>query len=123
MLAEDNKINQFVATKFLKGWGLEVDIANTGQEAVDMVADGSYDLVLMDLQMPVMGGVEAAGIIRQLEQDKACPRGHLPIIALTASAFEDIQQEAIQAGMDDFTTKPIQQKALYTRIEKWILKE
>ncbi len=123
LLAEDNKINQFVAAKFLKSWGLDVEIANTGQEAVDMVADGSYDLVLMDLQMPVMGGVEATGIIRQREQENASPRGHLPIIALTASVFEDIQQEAIQAGMDDLTTKPIQQKALYTRIEKWILKK
>ena len=99
-----------------------MDIANTGQEAVDMVADGAYDLVLMDLQMPVMGGVEAAGIIRQREQERQS-RGYLPIIALTASAFEDIQQEAMQAGMDDFTTKPIQQKALYARIEKWILKK
>ncbi|SMD06221.1 hypothetical protein SAMN02746065_1274 [Desulfocicer vacuolatum DSM 3385] len=120
LLAEDNKINQFVATKFLKNWGLDVDIANTGQEAVDMVADNVYDLVLMDIQMPVMGGVEAAGIIRQWEQKKEY-RGHLPIIALTASAFDEIQQEAIQAGMDDFTTKPIQQKALYARILKWIL--
>ena len=122
LLAEDNKINQFVATKLLKNWGLDVDIANTGQEAVDMVADGAYDLVLMDLQMPVMGGVEAAGIIRQREQERQS-RGYLPIIALTASAFEDIQREAMQAGMDDFTTKPIQQKALYARIEKWILKK
>jgi len=122
LLTEDNKINQFVAAKFLKNWGLDVDIANTGQEAVDMVADGDYDLVLMDLQMPVMGGVEAAGIIRQREQERG-NGGHLPIIALTASAFDEIQQEAIQAGMDDFTTKPIQQKALYARIEKWILKK
>ena len=122
LLAEDNKINQFVATKFLTGWGLDVDIANTGQEAVDMVADGAYDLVLMDLQMPVMGGVAATEIIRQREEERG-GHGYLPIIALTASAFEEIQQEAIQAGMDDFTTKPIQQKALYARIEKWILKK
>ena len=123
LLVEDNKINQFVAVKFLKSWGLDVDIANNGQEAVDMVADGVYDLVLMDLQMPVMGGVEAAGIIRQREQEQDALQGHLPIIALTASAFEDIQQEARQAGMDDFATKPIQQKALYAGIEKWILKK
>src|SRR5690606_30825628 len=106
LLAEDNKINQIVAVKFLAKWGIETDIAENGEEAFQMIREKSYHLVLMDLQMPVLDGFEAAKKIRRLGGKYTS----IPIIALTASAVLEIHDEAISAGMDDFVTKPFDPK-------------
>ncbi len=88
-------------------------MANNGLEAVELVQSGKYDLILMDMQMPEMGGVEAAEEIRKLGIT-------LPIIAVTANAFASDREMCIQAGMDDFLTKPIKKKLLFEVINKWV---
>lgn len=111
LLAEDNQTNRFVIVRMLEKFGLAVSFAENGQQAVDMVfAGGRPDLVLMDIQMPVMDGFDATRLIRQREVAEGRP--HLPIIALTAAAFEDVRQQCLDAGMDDFLTKPVVLKSL-----------
>lgn len=114
LLVEDNIINQEVASIILKRVAIEIDIANNGQEAVDKYFENPsrYDLILMDLQMPVMSGYEAAKIIR--ERDK-----EIPIIALTAAAMIEDKQKAINAGMNDHLSKPINMNELYKMIAKF----
>ncbi len=115
LLAEDNKINQVVAGKFLSKWGVEMDIAENGEEALKMVQAKEYNLVLMDLQMPVLDGFEATKMIRNLGGKYST----LPIIALTASAVLEIHEEAMSAGMDDFVTKPFDPKLLNSKIHAY----
>jgi len=115
LLVEDNKINQKVATNFLSKWGVQTDIADNGQIAVDMVQRKAYDVVLMDLQMPVMNGIEATKAIRQLRGDYT----YLPILALTASAVLEIKDQARVAGLDDFITKPFKPTTLYDKISRY----
>lgn len=107
LVAEDNKINQLVVLKMLKKFGYQADIAENGLEAVAMAEQGSYDLIFMDMQMPEMDGIEATKGIRALNLFKN-PR----IIGLTANAYETDRQLCLEAGMDDFLTKPIQREAL-----------
>ena len=113
LLVEDNRVNQLVAKKFISKWGANMDIAENGVEAIEAVQNKDYDVVLMDLQMPVMGGLEATEKIRELGGEYV----HLPIIALTASAVLEIQDEAIQAGMNDFLTKPFDPQMLLTKLK------
>lgn len=115
LLAEDNKINQVVAGKFLSKWDVEMDIAENGEEALTMVQKKEYNLILMDLQMPVLDGFEATKKIRKLGGKYS----KLPIIALTASAVLEIHEEAIGAGMDDFITKPFDPKLLNSKIHAY----
>jgi PAS domain S-box-containing protein len=115
LLAEDNKINQVVAGKFLSKWGVEMDIAENGEEAFKMVQNKDYNLVLMDLQMPVLDGLQATKKIRKLGGKYL----KIPIIALTASAVLEIHEEAISAGMDDFVTKPFDPKLLNSKIHAY----
>ncbi|MCL2624292.1 MAG: ATP-binding protein [Planctomycetaceae bacterium] len=114
LLAEDNKINQLVAKEILKRKGFEIDIAGNGEEAVAMVRQKPYGLVLMDIQMPEMDGFQAVEVIRQnpLYTD-------LPIIAMTAHAMEGYREQCIAAGMNDYTTKPIIPEKLYELIVQW----
>ena len=114
LLVEDNVINQEVATEILKGAGANVEIANNGREAVDAVLKNDYDVVFMDLQMPVMGGYEATELIRKDEKYK-----DLPIIAMTAHAMQGVQAECIAAGMNDYVSKPIDPKHLFSVVRKW----
>ncbi len=116
LLVEDNLINQKVTMNFLRKWGLEVDIADNGQIAVDLVKEKDYHVVLMDLQMPVMNGVEATKVIRSMKGKYL----QLPIIALTASAVLEVKDEAIEAGLDDFVTKPFVPEKLYQKINQYI---
>lgn len=118
LLVEDNRVNQIVAANFLKKWGIEVDIANNGKEAVDMIRSKSYQLVLMDLQMPEMDGYEASKKIRSLPDPYFKT---IPIIALTASAMVDIKDKVIEIGMSDFLTKPFHPEDLQTMIAKYIM--
>ena len=97
LLAEDNLINQMVAVSLLEGAGLIVDVAGDGAQAVEMAERGGYALVLMDMQMPRMDGIEAAALIRSNSS-----RAQVPIVALTANAFEHDRTAALAAGMDDF---------------------
>lgn len=110
LLVEDNKVNQIVASKFLKKWSINFDIADNGLIAVDLIQQGNYELVLMDLHMPELDGYEATKKIRSMPGEKY---QSLPIIALTASALIQIKQEVLDAGMNDFVSKPFKAKELY----------
>jgi len=115
LLVEDNKINQEVAREILESYGIKVDIAQHGGEAVTMIEQKRYDLVLMDLQMPVMDGLEATSKIRQLPISE-----NIPIIAMTANAFEEDRLRCQKVGMNDFVAKPIDIKQLYTVLARWL---
>jgi signal transduction histidine kinase/ligand-binding sensor domain-containing protein/CheY-like chemotaxis protein len=104
LLAEDNRINQKVAVKLLEKQGCAVDVVDNGQDAVDRVRERSYDLVLMDLQMPGMDGLAATAAIRQWEKVSGA---HVPIVALTAHAMHGDAERCLQAGMDAYLSKPI----------------
>ncbi|TAE51917.1 MAG: response regulator, partial [Bacteroidetes bacterium] len=112
LLIEDNPLNQMVTQKLLNDYGVMLDIANNGQEGVEMVQEGSYDLVLMDVQMPVMDGYEATRFIRKLGE----PLCKIPIIALTANAFTGSDDECLKAGMDDYVSKPIETSTFLDKI-------
>jgi len=117
LLVEDHKLNQLVASETLEGEGFWVDIADNGSIAVDMVKDKEYDVVLMDLQMPIMDGYEATIEIRK--------NGYLdiPIIALSADAMLGTKEQVIEAGMNDYATKPINIKELFGTLVKWVVQK
>ena len=115
LLAEDNAINQQVARELLEKAGLGVTIANNGKEAIEKIEGSEFDLVFMDVQMPEMGGLEATGCIRKN------PRfSNLPIVAMTAQAMAGDREKCIEAGMDDYITKPIDINELFSALAKWI---
>lgn len=119
MLVEDNPTNRKVIEALLSRKGYQVQSVGNGQEALDALAGGAGpDLVLMDCQMPVMGGVEATERIRLWEAGTG--RARMPIVALTAGAFENDRDRCLAAGMDDFVTKPIDFKALPEVVAKWM---
>ena len=117
LLAEDNEINQQIAIELLEKAGMVVDVANNGQEAVDSVEKSEYDLVFMDIQMPVMDGLTASGKIRELENDYA---KDIPIVAMTAHAMTGDREKSIEAGMNDHITKPIDPIRLMLTLVEWI---
>ena len=116
LLAEDNEINQMVATEVLKRAGHTIDVVDTGQQAVDATAKVAYDLVLMDCQMPEMDGFEAARTIRRRERSQQAGDRRLPIIALTANAIKGDRELCLEAGMDDYITKPLDAEKLLQMI-------
>jgi CheY-like chemotaxis protein len=106
LLAEDNEMNQMIAEEILKQHGFAVEIAGDGEEAVRKMAEmpaGSYDVILMDIQMPRMDGYEAARRIRQMEDPG---KAGIPIVAVTANAFEEDRKDALDAGMNGHLGKP-----------------
>ena len=115
LLVEDNKINQQVATELLEQAGFIVDVANNGQESLDMIKTITYDCVLMDVQMPVMDGYTATGKIRELEEFV-----DLPIVAMTANALAEDKKQALEAGMNDHVTKPINPENLFNALSRWV---
>lgn len=113
LLVEDNVVNQMVAKQFLDKWKVSTDIASNGKEAIEKVEEKDYDLILMDLQMPVMDGFDATEKIRALNDKK---KREVPIIALTASALLEVQQQVKEASMNSIVTKPFNPDDLYAKI-------
>jgi two-component system, sensor histidine kinase len=117
LLVEDNAINQRVATRLLQRLGLQPDVVVNGHEALAALAGTRYDLVLMDLQMPVMDGLEASAEIRRRE---ASTGAHVPIVAITANALPEDRTACIAAGMDDHVAKPISLANVRRIIARWL---
>ncbi len=117
LVVEDHKVNQIVVGNFLKKWETTFDLAEDGKQAVDMAKTKQYDLILMDLQLPVMDGYEATKIIR--EQDDTYLQ-KVPIVALTASAIVEINERALKVGMNDFVTKPFKPDELNKVLLKFV---
>jgi signal transduction histidine kinase/CheY-like chemotaxis protein len=117
LLVEDNEINQRVATRLLQRLGLQSAIASNGSEALEALEKAHYDLVLMDLQMPVMDGFEAAIEIRRREQATGV---HVPIIAITANALPADREACFAAGMDDHVAKPVTLSELRRVVDRWL---
>jgi two-component system sensor kinase len=115
LLAEDGLVNQQVARELLEARGHSVVVVNNGREALGALEGDSFDLVLMDVQMPEMDGFEATEAIRAKERTTG---KHLPIIAMTANAMKGDRDRCLKAGMDDYLTKPIRSKALYDAVER-----
>jgi signal transduction histidine kinase/CheY-like chemotaxis protein len=120
LLAEDNLVNQKVATRFLQRWSCYVDIANNGQEAVEMLEKHSYDVVLMDCHMPILDGYEATRTIRNHASERV---RKTPIVAMTANAMTQDRERCIAAGMDDYVSKPIEADVLLSCLARWQGKE
>lgn len=115
LLVEDNELNQQLATELLRQRNFVVDVAPNGQEALNVLRRQSYDLVLMDVQMPVMDGYEATRFLRRLPQFK-----ELPIIAMTANALHTDREQALEVGMNDHIPKPIELQLLLSKLLQWI---
>jgi len=116
LLAEDNLVNQKVALIMLKKLGLEADVVATGIEALDALLGVSYDLVLMDCQMPEMDGFEATQRIRERERGQR----RLPVVAMTANAMVGDREKCIEAGMDDHIPKPVRMEVLHQTLSRWL---
>ena len=116
LLVEDNEINRRVATGLLAKRGHQFVCAENGKEAFDLIAEQEFDVVLMDMQMPVMDGYEATIAIRRREHQTG---GHLPIIAMTAEALKGDRERCLEAGMDDYVSKPVDALEMYRAIEKF----
>lgn len=120
LLVEDNPVNQKVLQGILKKLSITPDIANNGQEGVDAFLSKTFDIVLMDCQMPIMNGYEATRLIRQHEQAKPNSR-RTPIIAVTANALDSDKQKCFESGMDDFLSKPVKLAVLEETMNKWAM--
>ncbi len=116
LLVEDNKFTRQIAEDTLTDFGLHVDLAENGQEALDKVRNNRYDLVLMDIQMPQMDGLEATSLIRKIPG-----KASLPIVAMTAGVMQEDRENCIAVGMSDFIGKPFEPDELITILERWLL--
>lgn len=120
LLAEDNPINQKVAVHLLEKKGHKVTVAENGQQVLDKLAQEEFDIILMDVQMPIMNGFEVTQKIRELEKESG---KHIPIVAMTAHAMKGDREKCLEAGMDDYVSKPLYPKELYEAIERAIGKK
>jgi CheY-like chemotaxis protein len=112
LVVEDNAFNQLVAVKFLEKWNVEVDVAENGLIALDKIKTHFYDLILMDIQMPEMNGIEATVAIRNMEDEQL---KNIPIIAFTAAADSE-SEKLIAQGMNDCVSKPFNPTELFNKI-------
>ena len=120
LLTEDNDLNAEIATELLQEEGCTVDRAKDGVECVDMLekaANGTYQLILMDVQMPVMNGYDATKKIRKMDDPQ---KANIPIVAMTANAFSEDKQVALDAGMNDHIAKPINMSVLVPTLRKYL---
>ncbi len=117
LLAEDNAINQKLAVALLQKAGYSVDVVDNGLQAFEKTISGGYNAVLMDVQMPELDGYEATQKIREWEVSHG---GHIPIIAMTAHAMKGDREKCLDAGMDDYVTKPIESKILHSVLNRWL---
>ena len=117
LVAEDNMVNQTLARRLLEKRGYEVSVVDDGRAALAALDHESFDIVLMDIQMPGMDGLEATTAIRQREQLAGT---HIPIVAMTAHAFKGDQERCLAAGMDAYVSKPVRQEELYATIERML---
>lgn len=115
LVAEDNVVNQKVAARILEKLGCRVDVAANGKEAIEMVTLLPYDMILMDCQMPEMDGYQATAAIRQL----AAPINKTPIVAMTANALQGDRERCLEAGMDDYMSKPVREEVFKELIDRW----
>ncbi|WPU96565.1 response regulator [Mucilaginibacter sabulilitoris] len=115
LVAEDNMVNQFMLSKILKDWNVNVEMVDNGRKAIEKLSAKNYDLILMDTHMPEMNGYEAARIIRV---EFAEPKRSIPIISLSASSFDHEQEEALSAGMNDVLAKPFQPYQLHEKMSR-----
>ena len=115
LLAEDEPINQMIAQEMLEELGFDITVANNGKEALDLVMENTYDLILTDMQMPVMDGLEATSRIRALAKGK-----RVPIVAMTANAFAEDRAKCLAAGMNDFVAKPVDPETQFATLFKWL---
>jgi len=119
LLVEDQPSNRKTLEVYMKHKVAKVDIAENGKEAVDLFEKNQYDIILMDLQMPIMGGIEASLRIRKLEETRETKRP-VPIIAFTANYYSDDKEISIEVGMDAYLSKPFQCKTLYDLVQKYL---
>jgi two-component system, sensor histidine kinase and response regulator len=117
LLAEDNSINQKLAVALLQKGGYFVDVVDNGRHAYEKAISGKYHAILMDVQMPDVDGFEATRLIRNWETKN---NQHIPIIAMTAHAMKGDREKCLQAGMDDYVTKPIESRILYNVLDRWL---
>lgn len=117
LIAEDNQINILIAKRIMKNWGVVVHHAQNGLEAISLLQSQNIDIILMDLQMPIMDGYEATKKIREIGYEIT----EVPIIALTASAMLSEKKQALDAGMNDFITKPFNPVELYTKLKRYLI--
>ena len=120
LLAEDNPINQKVAVHLLEKKGHQVTVVENGQQVLDKLAQEEFDLILMDVQMPVMNGFDTTQKIRELEKQTG---RHLPIVAMTAHAMKGDREKCLEAGMDDYVSKPLYPEELYKTVERAVRKK
>lgn len=118
LLAEDNVVNQKLAIRLLERFGYSVTLAANGRQAVEAAREQQFDLILMDVQMPEMGGFEATAKIRELEKRRN--KGHTPIVAMTAHAIQGYREKCLEGGMDGYISKPIHAESLKQTIESFI---
>jgi CheY-like chemotaxis protein len=121
LLVEDNFVNQRVAVYMLTQLGYRVDLAMHGREAIDMLSNSRYDLVLMDCQMPEMDGFEATRMIR--DETSSVLDHDVPVLAMTANAFPEDRARALACGMNDFLAKPVDRGVLAAALAKWLKPE
>ncbi|MBX0335024.1 PAS domain S-box protein [Pontibacter sp. HSC-14F20] len=113
LLAEDNEVNIFLAQAIMEDWGFQLDVAVNGLEAVEMVQRSDYDIILMDIQMPELSGIDATLQIRAMSDKR---KAGIPIIAVTANALKGDAEKYLSAGMNDYLSKPFEAELLYTKI-------
>jgi CheY-like chemotaxis protein len=118
LLVEDDEISQFLMKKVMGDWNILLTIVPNGIEALELVKDNDYDVILMDIEMPVMSGIEATIKIRTMRDPR---KSHIPIIGLSANPFDEGGEKYIQFGMNDFILKPVTEEDLYNKVYKNII--